>query len=369
MNAPVLKTASVDDVVEEARNGRSFLVVENAEASSGGVLAASGQHVTPDHVNFMARFARGLICIAIPSTTARRLNLPLQAGRGRPADIAPFTVSIEARTGVSTGISAGDRARTILVAVDPASGPEDLVSPGHVFPVIARDGGVLARAGHAEAVVDLCRVAELGASAAFCRVLDEDGNVADSACLARMALTHDLKILSIADLVAYRQRADSIVERVFERTVPTVYGADFRMVIYRNQIDGAEHVAMVRGQPDPATPVLVRSHAVDLAADLFGYDNGRRDYIERAMRALAASDLPGVAIFLRNPSITWASHYAGAEGSEPEDEPLLSDREYGIGAQILRDLGVRRMILLTDNPPKADALAVYGLAVEEVRSF
>jgi len=359
-----LRVSNLDEVLAEARQGRAFLIVADAQAGTSGLIAAPARSTTPDQVNFMVRHGRGLVCLAITRERARGLKLPLQEERGRPAEAIPFTVSIEAREGVTTGISAQDRAHTIRVAVDGASGPSDLVSPGHIFPVLASDGGVLVRAGFPEAAVDLCTAAGLDPSAAICQVLDEDGEPASTETLARLAQDHDLRILSIADLIPFRQRTETIVERTFERSVPTIHGADFRMVIYRNRLDGAEHIAMIRGEPKPDIPTLVRSHAIDLATDLFGHDNGRRGRIDSAMQVLAASSSPGVAVFLRNPAITWASHYA-----EGVDEPVLTSREYGIGAQILRDIGVRRMILLTDNPPKASSLEAYDLVVEGVQSF
>ena len=364
MSGSDLSISNLETILSEASQGRAFLIVADAAAETSGLIAVPARLATADQVNLMVRHARGLVCLAITRERARQLKLPMQEERGRPAESIPFTVSIEAAAGVTTGISAHDRAHTIRVAVDESSQPSDLVSPGHIFPVLASDGGVLVRAGFPEAAVDICAAAGVGSSAMICQVLDEDGEPASTETLARLAEDHDLKVLSIADLIPFRQRTETIVERTFERSVPTIHGADFRMVNYRNRLDGAEHIAMIRGEPQPDVVTLVRSHAIDLATDLFGHDNGRRGRIDSAMQALAASSSPGVAIFLRNPAITWASHYA-----EGVDEPVLTSREYGIGAQILRDIGVRRMILLTDNPPKASSLEAYDLVVEGVQSF
>lgn len=355
---------ATEAVFDQARRGGAFLILGDVGGGQSGILAAPAALVSPDIVNFMAIHGRGIICLAITPETASRLQLTMQSGRERAGEASPFAVSIEAAQGVTTGISAADRARTISVAVDPDSRPDDIVSPGHVFPVVSTPGGVLARAGFVEAAVDVCTAAGLPPEAVICQVLGEDGDTATPAELERLAGKHGLPMLVLSDLIALRQRTGSIVESAFERLVPTVHGAEFRMIIYRNRLDGSEHIAMIKGRPEPDAPTLVRSHAIDLAADLFGFDNGRRGRIDAAMQALVASPLPGVAIFLRNPRITWASHYA-----EGIDEPVLTAREYGIGAQILRDIGVRRLVVLTDNPPQVSALAAYDLIVEGSQSF
>jgi 3,4-dihydroxy 2-butanone 4-phosphate synthase / GTP cyclohydrolase II len=360
--------ASPETAVEALGSGRPIMVVADAEAAGGAVMVVAARAAEADHINLMARHARGLVCLAITGELAERLKLPLQTARSEPGSGTPFTISIEARTGVTTGISTQDRARTVQAAVAEGATAEDLVSPGHVFPVIARDGGVLVKAGFAEAAVDLAAAAGGAPSAVFCQVMNEAGEPAVGPEAAAIAEAHGLVRVSIPQIAAWRRVAARVLKRAFERDVPTVHGAMFRMVIFRNTVDGSEHVAMVRGEPTPDRETLVRSHAIDLAADLFGYDNGRRGLIDRAMAALAANDGPGVAVFLRNPHVTWASHYAHEDAERP-GAPSLSEREYGIGAQMLLDLGVRRLTLLTDSPPPPGELEAYGLQVEGVRPF
>ena len=366
MGSTIAEMVEPARAVEDLKNGRPIIVTAGAEASAGAVMVAAARSIDPDQINLMARHARGLVCLAITGELARRLKLPLQAARGEPASGTPFTISIEARVGVTTGISTQDRARTVLAAVAEGATADDIVSPGHVFPVIAREGGLLIKAGYAEAAVDLAEATGLSPSAVFCQVMNEAGEPATGDDARTVAAEHGLACVSIPQLVAWRRVNARILERAFEREVPTIHGASFRMVIFRNTIDGSEHVAMVRGEPSPDEVTLVRSHAIDLAADLFGYDNGRRGLIDTALSTLATNQGPGVAVFLRNPRITWASHYA-AENPVRADAPVLSDREYGIGAQMLLDLGVGRVALLTDVPPPAGALEAYGLSVEGVR--
>lgn len=365
MTEPRLDLIAPAAALDILRRGEPLMVVADDAATGGAVMVVAARAVTADHINLMVRHARGLVCLALTGALAERLKLPLQAARGEPG-ATPFTVSIEARLGVTTGISTQDRARTVEAAVAEGATADDIVSPGHVFPVIAREGGLLIKAGFTEAAVDLADASGWSPSAVFCQVMNEAGEPATGGEVAAAAGEHGLPCVSVPQLVEWRRCNARILERAFERDVPTVHGASFRMVIFRNTVDGAEHVAMVRGTPEPDQVTLVRSHAIDLAADLFGYDNGRRGLIDRAMSVLASADGPGVAVFLRNPRITWASHYA-AEAPGRADAPALSDREYGIGAQMLLDLGVRRMALLTDSPPRPGALEAYGLTVETVR--
>ena len=359
--------ASIDDILDEARNGRPFIVVDSDDPRTSGTIVAPAQFATPDRINLMAVHARGLVCLALTSEHAERLNLAPMTPRGAaPADAAAFTVSIEASTGVTTGISAHDRARTIAAAIDATSTPEDIVSPGHIFPVIARDGGTLVRAGHVEAAVDICRAAGLTPAAAICQVMSDDGEVAGLDELVHTARLLGLKLFRVADLIQHRRTTENLLVRSLTRRIQTGFGAEFDMIIYRNRLDGAEHIAMVKGTVDPDHPTLVRVHAIDLAADLFGQQGERRGLVPRALEALAGAEGAGVAIFLRNPEVSWSQHYG-----ERADQtaPALSLREYGIGAHMLRDLGVREMILLTDNPPKLSALGAYGLSVVGARRF
>ncbi|MDE2486646.1 MAG: 3,4-dihydroxy-2-butanone-4-phosphate synthase, partial [Alphaproteobacteria bacterium] len=278
-----------------------------------------------------------------------------QSGHG-----TAFTVSIEAREGVTTGISAHDRARTIAVAIDPTKGCDDIVSPGHVFPLVAKPGGVLVRAGHTEAAVDISRMAGLYPAGVICEIMKDDGSMARLPDLVPFAQLHGLKIGTIADLIAYRRRTERQVERVLERPFDSAYGGRFRMIVYRNVIDGTEHVVLARGKIDPERPTLVRMHRVDMAADMLGHVEARRDYVPRALRAIAEYDGAGVAVFIRDPNPHWLSERYGREDASQSDNIL---RDYGIGAQILLDLGVRDMRLLSSSATVLPGSAGYGLKI------
>jgi 3,4-dihydroxy 2-butanone 4-phosphate synthase / GTP cyclohydrolase II len=304
--------------------------------------------------------ARGLICVSITEERANELRLSPMAPQNGTRHSTAFTVSIEAVEGVTTGISAHDRARTVAVAIDPAKSAADITSPGHVFPLVARSGGVLVRAGHTEAAVDIARLAGLIPSGVICEIMNDDGTMARLPELIPFAERHSLKIGTIADLIEYRRATERSVERVVEVPFRSHGGHDFRMVIYRNMIDGAEHVALTRGEIRDGEPTLVRVHSVDLATDLFRHDGPRTGYISKALQIIGEHDGPGVMLFLRDSRMSWSQRYgAGLE----EAVASLSLREYGVGAQILRDLGVKDMALLSSNPPRMSALEGYGLRV------
>ncbi|MCB2052020.1 MAG: 3,4-dihydroxy-2-butanone-4-phosphate synthase, partial [Novosphingobium sp.] len=272
-----------------------------------------------------------------------------------------FTVSIEAAKGVTTGISAYDRARTIATAINPASTPEDIVTPGHVFPLVARDGGVLMRAGHTEAAVDISRLAGLMPAGVICEVMNEDGSMARLPDLIPFAAKHGMKIGTIADLIAYRRKSEKLVEKITEAPFETYFGNNFTIHVFRDLIDGGEHVALVRGQPNPETETLVRVHQVDLTADLLGYRYAHRDYVPRMLRQIGEHDGPSVAVFVRDPDPKSISRRV--EGGRREYANRFGSRDYGIGAQILRELGVARMNLLTSSSAKMAALEGFGLEV------
>jgi 3,4-dihydroxy 2-butanone 4-phosphate synthase/GTP cyclohydrolase II len=270
-----------------------------------------------------------------------------------------FTVSIEAREGVTTGISAHDRARTISVAIDPARDALDIVSPGHVFPLVAKDGGSLVRAGHTEAAVDISRLAGLQPAGVICEVMNDDGTMARLPDLIAFAQLHGLKIGTIADLIAYRRRTERQVERVLETPFESIYG-EFRMLIFRNALDRTEHLALVKGRIEADKPTLVRMHKVDIAADMLGHVDPRREYVPAALKAISDHDGAGVAVFIRDPSPSWLSE---RYGHEPQDPTQTALRDYGVGAQILLDLGVRDMILLSSSPVRLAAAEGYGLRI------
>jgi 3,4-dihydroxy 2-butanone 4-phosphate synthase/GTP cyclohydrolase II len=351
----------IEDIIEDARNGRPYILVDAEDRENEGDVIIPAQFATPEQINFMARHARGLICLSITGERARTLRLPPMTSDNQAGHGTAFTISIEAREGVTTGISAHDRAHTIAVAIDPTKDCDDIVSPGHVFPLVAKDGGVLVRAGHTEAAVDISRLAGLNPAGVICEVMNDDGTMARLPDLIAFAQLHGLKIGTIADLIAYRRRTERSVERVLETPFESVYGGQFRMVIYRNVIDGAEHVALVKGKVDPDVPTLVRMHQVDFAADMLGHVEARRDYVPSALRTIGAHDGAGVAVFIRDPNPNWLSERYGAPKSEQHRANAI--RDYGVGAQILLDLGVREMVLLTSSAIKPAAMEGYGLRI------
>jgi 3,4-dihydroxy 2-butanone 4-phosphate synthase/GTP cyclohydrolase II len=351
----------IEDILEDARNGRPYILVDAEDRENEGDVIIPAQFATPDQINFMARHARGLICLAITSERARALRLPPMAAENRTSMGTAFTVSIEAREGVTTGISAADRARTIQVAVDPMKGADDIVSPGHVFPLVARDGGVLVRTGHTEAAVDISRMAGLTPAGVICEIMNDDGTMARLPDLVAFAQLHGLKIGTIADLIAYRRRTERFVERVMDTPFESVHGGPFRLMLYRNTIEGAEHVALVHGRIEPGKPTLVRMHQVDFAADLLGHVEARQSYIPNALKTITDHDGAGVVVFLRDPTLQGlAERLSGA------DKPVAIDRSlrnYGVGAQILLDLGVRDMIVMSSSRPEPAAIEGYGLNI------
>ena len=353
----------IEDIIEDARNGRPYILVDAEDRENEGDVIIPAQFATPEQINFMARFARGLICLSITNDRAKALRLPPMAAENRESMGTAFTVSIEAKEGVTTGISAHDRSHTVAVAIDPTKGPDDIVTPGHVFPLVAKDGGVLVRAGHTEAAVDISRLAGLNPAGVICEIMNDDGTMARLPQLVAFAQLHGLKIGTIADLIAYRRRNERQVERALERPFISNFGGEFRMIVYRNSIDRCEHLALVKGKIDPDQPTLVRMHQVDMAADMLGALGARTDYIPNALKAIGEHDGPGVAVFIRDPNPAWLSERYGIDteaGSQYRNNAL---RDYGVGAQILLDLGVREMILLTSSPFKPAALEGYGLKI------
>ncbi|MET0293734.1 MAG: 3,4-dihydroxy-2-butanone-4-phosphate synthase [Phenylobacterium sp.] len=358
----------IEDIVEDARNGRPFILVDAEDRENEGDVIIPAQFATPDQINFMAKHGRGLICLSITGERARQLRLPPMASDNQSGHGTAFTVSIEAREGVTTGISAHDRAHTIAVAVDPTKGADDVVSPGHVFPLVAKDGGVLVRAGHTEAAVDIARMAGLNPAGVICEIMRDDGSMARLPDLVAFAQLHGLKIGTIADLIAYRRRTERQVERVLETPFDSAYGGRFRMVIYRNILDRTEHLVLTRGKVDPERPTLVRMHRVDFAADMLGHVEERSDFVPRALRALGDHDGAGVAVFIRDPNPAGLSARYGQRQSEA-DRGASSLRDYGIGAQILLDLGVRDMILLSNSETRLPGSAGYGLKIVGRQAF
>lgn len=360
----------IEDIIEDARNGRMFILVDADDRENEGDLVIPAQFATSDAVNFMARYGRGLICLSLTQERSSALGLKMMSSDNRTRHQTAFTVSIEAREGVSTGISAHDRALTISTAINPAKDHDDIVTPGHVFPLIARDGGVLVRAGHTEAAVDISRLAGLNPSGVICEIMNEDGTMARMPDLVAFAQLHGLKIATIADLIAYCRRNDRFVERRGDVPFESHWGGVFKLVVYRSLVDGFEHVALIKGAPEPDHPTLVRMHKVSFVDDVLAATGPRAGLVEVAMQTLAQHDGPAVMVFIRETNLNAIRERFGAKPNEPDEkreERRL--REYGIGAQILTDLGVGQMDLLTTVPQQIVGLEGYGLSIHETLSL
>jgi 3,4-dihydroxy 2-butanone 4-phosphate synthase/GTP cyclohydrolase II len=356
--------ASPEEIIDEARNGRMFILVDDEDRENEGDLIIPAQMATPAAINFMAMHGRGLVCLALSKSRVDQLGLELMSRNNGTQFETAFTVSIEARDGVTTGISAGDRARTIAVAIDASKGPEHIVTPGHVFPLIAREGGVLVRAGHTEAAVDVARLAGLNPSGVICEILNDDGTMARLDDLIPFARHHNLKIGTIRDLIAYRRRHDHLVERRAEMQFQSRWGADWRIVSYRNKVTGSEVVALVKGNVDPTGPVLVRMHVHSPLADLFAEENSRSGMLDRAMMAIAEAG-SGVVVVLSSPApdLVACIIRARLDGREESGGRKVELREYGIGAQILNDMGIHRITLLSNSDTNYVGLDGYGIEI------
>ena len=353
--------ATTEEIIEEARNGRMYILVDDEDRENEGDLIIPAQMATPDAINFMATHGRGLICLAMTRQRVDQLGLPLMAKKNESGYETAFTVSIEAREGVTTGISAADRARTINVAVDTSKGPNDIVSPGHIFPLAARDGGVLIRAGHTEAAVDVSRLAGLNPSGVICEIMRDDGTMARLDDLVEFAARHKMKIGTIRDLIAYRLQYDRMVERLHEERFSSVFGGEWTAITYRNKALGNEMVALVKGHVIPDQSTLVRMHQMNMFTDVFGERGNRRTILSKSMEMIGAEG-KGVIVLVHKASVDYMSRaiqMRRKEGHLNEEEI----RDYGAGAQILSDLGVHEMVLLTNSHHTVVGLDAYGLSI------
>jgi 3,4-dihydroxy 2-butanone 4-phosphate synthase/GTP cyclohydrolase II len=365
--------ATIDEAVAEIRDGRMIIIVDDEDRENEGDLVCAAEKITPEIINFMARHARGLICLPITEDRCDELHLTTQVADNTSYLGTAFTISIDARRGISTGISAADRATTILVAVDPESRPQDLARPGHIFPLRAKNGGVLVRPGQTEASVDIARIAGLYPAGVICEIMNEDGTMSRMPQLEAFAAQHNLKMISVAELVRYRMNKETLVRRVVETDLPTVYGR-FRAIAYENVINGDVHLAMVMGDVKTDDPVLVRVHTENVTCDMFGSlidDTGFQ--LHTALEKIAAA-ARGVVLYLRQREhsldlVTQLRTYNLMQQKRvgKRDASLETgygiDRDYGVGAQILHDLGLRRILLLSNHPPKVAALEGFELSV------
>ena len=360
--------SSPEEIIEEAKNGRMFILVDDEDRENEGDLVIPAQMATPEKINFMARHGRGLICLAMTKARIEQLGLGLMSRNNGTRHETAFTVSIEARDGVTTGISAADRARTVAVAIDASKSREEIVTPGHVFPLVARDGGVLVRAGHTEAAVDVSRLAGLNPSGVICEIMNEDGTMARLNDLVAFAQLHNLKIGTIRDLIAYRRRYDHLVEKRAEMTFHSRWGGEWRALTYHNKATGDETIALVKGRIDPDRPTLVRMHTASWFVDMFGELNERAGLLSRSME-LIAEEGAGVIVVINRPMKDSVSRFIklrgeGKSAGAPEIEEL---RDYGVGAQILAELGVEEMVLLTNTHHALIGLEGYGLSIVDER--
>lgn len=368
--------SSIEEAIEDIRNGQMVILVDDEDRENEGDLTLAGEKVTPEAINFMAKHGRGLIALSMTEERIEELQIPMMVSHNTSRFGTSFTVSIEAKRGVTTGISAHDRATTIKTAVDPASGPADIVMPGHVFPLKARKGGVLVRTGQTEGSVDLARLAGLQPAAVLCQIMKDDGTMARMPDLEEFAQKHALKIVTIADLIKYRLTKESLVSRVATASIPTVYGGEFTTIAYENDVDNYQHIALVKGEIQPDDQVLVRVHSECLTGDVFGSkrcDCG--DQLHAAM-AMVEREGKGVIVYMRqegrgiglvNKLRAYCIQDKGCDTVEANHElGFKADlRDYGLGAQILVDLGLRKIRLMTNNPKKIIGLEGYGIEVVE----
>jgi 3,4-dihydroxy 2-butanone 4-phosphate synthase / GTP cyclohydrolase II len=359
----VSKLASTEEIIEEARNGRMFILVDDEDRENEGDLVIPAQMATADAINFMARFGRGLVCLALSRHRVDALGLELMSRNNGSRYETAFTTSIEAREGVTTGISAADRARTIATAIDPAMGRPDIVSPGHVFPLIAQEGGVLVRAGHTEAAVDVANLAGLNPSGVICEIMNDDGTMARLDDLIAFAAGHNLKIGTIRDLIAFRRRTEKLVERRAELVFESEWGGEWTAITYRNMVNDFDQLALVKGQVKDGEPTLVRMHTMHHFADILGEKSERRYILENSMKAISEAGSGVIVVVNRRGTdmVTRLINMESGRRTGGADNGEL--RDYGVGAQILTDLKVREMILLTNSNLTMIGLDGYGLSI------
>ena len=359
--------STIPEIIKEAKQGKMFILVDDEDRENEGDLVIPAGMCDDKQVNFMAKYGRGLICLALDEDRVNKLGLPLMALDNGSRHRTAFTVSIEAREGISTGISAGDRAKTIADAINPKKGKEAIVSPGHIFPLKAQEGGVLVRAGHTEASVDIAKLAGLNPSGVICEIMNDDGSMARMPDLILFAERHNLKIATIADLIEYRRYNEKLVERVGQNVIDSEFGGKFKVIIYKNKVDGSEHLALIKGKINSKKPVMVRMHHLNLFDDMLGEKkNSKNGILQKAMQKIAKNE-NGVIIIIRRAGEPLVNLVSSVKLLKAKPEKEL--RHYGIGAQILLDLNIKDMILLTNSKKSVIGLEGYGLTITEYRKL
>ncbi|MDD9841691.1 MAG: 3,4-dihydroxy-2-butanone-4-phosphate synthase [Alphaproteobacteria bacterium] len=352
-------TSPIEELIDDFRTGKMIVLVDDETRENEGDLIIPAQMATAEAVNFMAKYGRGLICLALEEGRAEQLHLELMSTKNRSRHQTAFTISIEAREGISTGISAHDRAQTISIAIDPSKTAADIVSPGHVFPLVAKNGGTLVRAGHTEAAVDLARLAGLYPAGVICEIMNDDGTMARLPDLINFTQTHDLKLGSIADLIAYRRRHETLIERIYETDIELATGGKFRAIVFKNIVENEEHIAFIKGDISGNRPTLIRMHSENILLDLIGSAAPEMRVLSRAFKLLEEEGR-GALVLIRNTSPTPFTDYMQA--AEQPAAPVKL-REYGIGAQIIANLGLHKIELLSDTQRTIIGLEGYGIEV------
>ena len=350
--------SKIEEIISDAKKGKMFILVDDENRENEGDLVVPAEKINSEKINFMAKYGRGLICLALSGRRIEELNLPLMPQHNTSRRKTAFTISIEAKRGISTGISAKDRAKTIKVAIDIKSNSKDISTPGHIFPLRAQDGGVLVRAGHTEAAVDIASLANLNPSGVICEIMNDDGTMARRDDLFKFSKEHKLKIATISDLISYRRKKEKIIERALETKIKSKYGGDFNLIVYKNKIVPAEHIALIKGKINSKKPVLVRVHALNFLTDILGTTTFMDNQIKKSMQMISKNK-NGVVVIIREPR-SWT---LSQRIKSTEDKKSLQLRDYGVGAQILIDLGIKNMILISNSKKTIVGLEGYGLKV------
>ena len=351
--------SKIEDIIKDAKKGKMFILVDDEKRENEGDLVVPAQNINSEKINFMAKYGRGLICLALTGKRIEELNLPLMPQHNAARRKTAFTISIEAKRGISTGISAKDRAKTIKVAINKKTNSKDISTPGHIFPLRAQDGGVLVRAGHTEAAIDIAELSNLNPSGVICEIMNDDGTMARRDDLFKFSKEHKLRIATISDLISYRRKKEKIIERTLKTKIKSQYGGQFDLIVYKNKVVPAEHIALVKGKINLKKPVLVRVHALNFLTDILGTSLFVDNQIKKSMRMISKKK-NGVIVIIREPR-SWT--LSQRIKSNVDDKKNLQLRDYGVGAQILIDLGIKKMILISNSKKTIVGLEGYGLKV------